>query len=277
MMDQATTDPSEDQAGAQTGEPVLSRPTREELQAELLEVPEPPEMPAAPEPPGMDQVLDAALRYVKGRRGADLVAVILVGSGARRAWTAHSDIDLLALVKGRPEGDEIVRVANRQVEIKYREYKGVEQDLASVPRLPPLLRKGRVLFDLEGAGAKLTDKANQRFRNGPPQASLNEKIRRKAECFHRIGKVEDLLQQPATAEYLLALFLEDLLEDFFLLRGLWPTAPADTLRFIASRDAAFGNLVDRFLGAPTTAERAAIGRNLALQLFQDIPHPQRVD
>lgn len=254
-----------------------SRPSREELQAELLDVPEAAEAPAPPDPPGVEQVLEAALRYVRGRRGADLLAVILVGSGARRAWTPHSDVDLIALVKGKGEGDEIVRVSNRQVEIRYREYKGVEQDLAVVPRLPPLLRKARVLFELEGAGSKLTDKANQRFRTGPPPVSMHEKIRLKAECFHRLGKAEDLSHQPATAQYLLGLFLEDLLDDFFRLRGLWPTAPADTIRFIASRDAAFGELIERFLTAQTVAERISVGRNLALHLFHDVPHPQRVD
>ncbi|TAJ07089.1 MAG: hypothetical protein EPO61_14015 [Nitrospirae bacterium] len=272
-MDHVSTPPSEQSAS----DPLAQRPSREELQAELLEVPDVPDAPPVPDPPGVEQVLEAALRYVRGRRGADLLAVLLVGSGARRAWTAHSDVDLIALVKGKGEGDEIVRVANRQVEIRYREYKGVEQDLALVLRLPPLLRKARVLFELEGAGSKLTDKANQRFRNGPPPIGMHEKIRLKAECFHRLGKVEDLSQQPATAEYLLGLFLEALVDDFFRLRGFWPTAPADTLRFVASRDAALADLIEQFLAAPTMPERLGIGRNLALHLFHDIPHPQRVD
>src|SRR6266545_503869 len=54
-------------------------PTREELNAELLAVPEPPDQPEAPHPPGFDDSLDIALRHVKGRRGGDLVGVILVG------------------------------------------------------------------------------------------------------------------------------------------------------------------------------------------------------
>ncbi|MBM4134937.1 MAG: hypothetical protein FJ245_14375 [Nitrospira sp.] len=272
-MDHVSTPPT----GQSASDPLAQRPSREELQAELLEVPDVPDSPPVPDPPGVEEVLESALRYVRGRRGADLVAVLLVGSGARRAWTAHSDVDLIALVKGRDEGDEIVRVANRQVEIRYREYKGVEQDLALVLRLPPLLRKARVLFELEGAGSKLTDKANQRFRNGPPPIGMHEKIRLKAECFHRLGKIEDLIQQPATAEYLLGLFLEALVDDYFRLRGFWPTAPAETLRFIASRDAALGDLIERFLAAPTMLERLSVGRTLALHLFHDIPHPQRVD
>ena len=81
-----------------------STPTREELNAELLEVPEPPEQPESPPPPGFEDNVEVALRHIKGRRGGDLVGVILVGSGARRALTLHSDIDLIALVKGEADG-----------------------------------------------------------------------------------------------------------------------------------------------------------------------------
>ncbi|MGC3975745.1 MAG: hypothetical protein QM771_15385 [Nitrospira sp.] len=82
--------------------PVL--PSSEELKAELLDIPEPPEMPPAVTPPGYDDALAGAVKYVRAKRGGDLVGIILVGSGARRAVTAHSDIDLIALVKDRPMG-----------------------------------------------------------------------------------------------------------------------------------------------------------------------------
>src|SRR5207249_5643305 len=71
-------------------ETTANLPTRDELQAELLDIPEPPEQPAVPVPPGQEDLLAAALRYVRGKRGGDLLAVILVGSGARRALTPHS-------------------------------------------------------------------------------------------------------------------------------------------------------------------------------------------
>ena len=75
-----------------------SLPSREELNAELLEVPEPPEQPELPPPPGFEDSLEVALRHVKGRRGGDLVGVLLVGSGARRSVTPHSDIDVMRSV-----------------------------------------------------------------------------------------------------------------------------------------------------------------------------------
>ncbi len=258
-------------------ETVLRQPTREELNAELLPVPEPPEEPPTPDPPGTDKIIAHALGHVRGKRGGDLVAVILVGSGARRALTAHSDLDFIALVKGQDEGQDTIRIADRLVDIRYRSAQAVEEELPHSSRLPPLLRKGRVLFEHEAVGTKLIDMAQQRFRQGPPQIGMAEKIRLKADCQHWLGKAEDLMNQPATAEYLLATFFEELLQAFFRIRGLWLTAPVDMMRFAASRDGAFGDLLDRFQGAPTTAARLDVARQLAQQLFKDIPNPQRVD
>lgn len=255
-------------------------PDREELQAELLDLPEPPEQPKAVESTAPDltsEVLGAAIRYVRAKRGGDLLALLLVGSGARQALTAHSDLDLIAVIKGQAEGHEVVRIATRLVDVRYRGQKAIEQELRQVPRLPPLLRRGRVLFDLEGTGAKLVEKANQIFRQGPPPLSLNEKIRVKVACAHWLGKAEDLRHHPATAQYLLGLFLDDFLQAFFQLRNLWPTPPSDALRFISSRDWATGALLGQFLTAPSLDERLSLAQQLVDLAFQDVPNPPRVD
>lgn len=261
----------------QTFKPSPDLPTREELEAELLDIPEVPEELKRLEPPGIEEILAHALSYVRGQRGGDLLAVILVGSGTRHSLTPHSDLDLIVLIKGQDEGQEIVRIADRFIDIRYRSLQAVEEELANAPRLPPLLRKGRVLFEHETVATKLLEKAHQRFRQGPPPTTLNEKIRLKTECLHWLGKAEDLARQPATAQYLLGIFLEDLLEAFFRLRRLWLTAPVDMLRFVASRDRTIGNLIDRFMTAATLAERLALGRQLADLVFKDIPSPPRVD
>jgi hypothetical protein len=258
-------------------EPTASRPTKEELMAELLPVPDPPEAILPPDPPGTDRIIAEALSYIRGKRGADLVSIILVGSGARRSLTPHSDLNFIALVKGEDEGEEIVRVADRSIDIRYRSHKAVEQEMPHVSRLPPLLRKGRVLFDHEMIGAKLVEKAAQRFRQGPKPVSMNERIRLKADCFHRLGKAQDMLHQPATAQYLFGIFLDHLLNSFFRLRGFWLTSPADLVRFIMTRDAAVGELFDRAMSAPTLAERLVLGQELTHLIFKDTPNPARVD
>jgi hypothetical protein len=245
--------------------------------AELLPVPDPPEALLSPEPPGTDRIMAEALTYIRGKRGADLVSIILVGSGARRSLTLHSDLNFIALVKGQDEGEEIVRVADRLIDVRYRGHKAVEQEMPYVPRLPPLLRKGRVLFDHDMIGTKLVEKAAQRFRQGPKPASMNEKIRLKADCVHRLGKAQDMAHQPATAHYLFGIFIDHLLSGFFRLRGFWLTAPADLLRFVTTRDAAVGDLLDRAMTAPTLAERLALGQELTELVFRDIPNAARVD
>jgi len=252
-------------------------PTREELQAELVPVPEPPEQPGPINEPAYEETVANALRHARGRRGGDLVSVLLVGSGARRAVTAHSDVDLIVLVKGQADGHEIVRVADRMADIRYWGHKEVEEDLAYSPRLPSLLRKARILHDHDGIGAKLIERANFRFRQGPPPASMNEQIRLKAECFHWLGKAQDLADKPASAHYLLTIFFDDFVSAFFRLRGLWLTAPVDVHRFILSRDATIGELAGSFLVATTLAERLNCGRDLANLLFKDVPNPARID
>jgi hypothetical protein len=252
-------------------------PTKEELQSELIPVPEPPEPPEPLNEPAYEEIVGIALSHARGRRGGDLVSVLLVGSGARRAVTAHSDVDLIALVKGQADSHEIVRVADRMADIRYWGHKEVEDELAYSPRLPSLLRKARILHDHDAIGAKLIERANHRFRQGPPPASLNEQIRLKAECFHWLGKAQDLADKSATAQYLLMIFFDDFVNAFFRLRGLWVTAPVDVPRFIASRDAPLGDLAGQFLTATTLPERLNYGRDMANLLFKDVPNPARID
>lgn len=252
-------------------------PTREELNAELLDVPEPPEQPETPAPPGYEDSVEIALRHVKGRRGGDLVGVLLVGSGARRAVTAHSDIDLIALVKGHADGHEILRVGERLADIRYRGHKDLEEELAYSLRLPPLLRKGRPLYDHDGIAARLIEKAHQRFRQGPPPISMNERIRLKADCLHWLDKAQDLVDKPGTAQYLLTLFYDDSIMAFFQLRGFWLTAPADVHRFMFSREPALADLAGRFLNATSLSDRLTFGRQFADLLFKDVPNPARID
>ncbi|MGC3975746.1 MAG: hypothetical protein QM771_15390 [Nitrospira sp.] len=136
----------------------------------------------------------------------------------------------------------MIRVGDRLVDIRYGEHKAVAEDLTYSPRLASLLRKGRVLYDHEDIAAQLIAKAVQRFRQGPPAATIHERIRLKAECLHWLGKAEDLRDKPNTAQYLLQLFFEECLTAFFRTRGLWFTAPVDTLRFLASREPALAEV-----------------------------------
>ena len=89
-------------------------------------------------------------------------------------------------------------------------------------------------------------------------------------------EVEDLLIRFAF-QYLLMNFFEDFVNAFFRLRGLWLTSPVDVPRFIASRDAALGELAGHFLVATTLPERLNCGRDMVNLLFKDVPNPARID
>src|SRR2546427_7701599 len=122
------------------------------------------------------QVIAKAIRYVKAKRGADLAAIILAGSAARDAMTSHSDVDLLALVLGSDNGHELVRILSRIVEIRYLGVSEAEEQVNTSPRLPIILRKARVLYELEAAGSQLLQKAHARFPQGAPSSTIHRRI-----------------------------------------------------------------------------------------------------
>ena len=100
--------------------------------------------------------------------------MILVGSSARRAITTHSDIDLIALVKGQADGHEIVRVADRLADIRYRGHQEMEEELPYSPRLPSLLRKARILFDHDASAPSSSNApTNGSVRGRPLSASMS--------------------------------------------------------------------------------------------------------
>src|SRR5438093_10835978 len=113
------------------------------------------------------QVIGKAVRYVKAKRGGDLAAIIVAGSAARDAMTSHSDVDLLVLVLGADNSHELVRVLSRIVEIRYLGASEAEEEVNTSPSLPIILRKARVLYELDAAGTELLQKAHASYRQGP--------------------------------------------------------------------------------------------------------------
>jgi len=102
--------------------------------------------------PEIEQILAKAVRHVRAKRGGDLAAIILAGSAARDALMPHSDVDLLVLVLGKDNSHELVRVLTRNVDIRYLGVSVAEEQVQTSPRLPIILRRAQVLFELEAAG-----------------------------------------------------------------------------------------------------------------------------
>ena len=238
---------------------------------------------AAPAPektapvPEIEQILAKAVRYVKAKRGGDLAAIILAGSAARDALSPHSDVDLLVLVLGKDNSHELVRVLTRTVDIRYLGVSIAEEQVQTSPRLPIILRKARVLLELEAAGSQLLQKAHTRFRQGPPSLTIHEKIQLRTEILHWLGKAEDRQAEPAIARHLVSIFLDESMSAFYHLRGFWPASPVEHLRFISQRDGALGELLKQALSATDLVNQLATARRIADYLFRDIPSPARID
>lgn len=231
---------------------------------------------AAPTPE-TTQILAKAVRHVRAKRGGDLAAVILVGSAAREALRPHSDIDLLVLVLGQDNSHEMVRVLTRIIDIRYLGVSVADEQAQTSPRLPIMLRKAQVLFELDAAGSQLLHKAQARFRQGPPPLTIHEKIRLRTDTLHWLGNAEDRQAEPAVARHLLSIFLDESVGAFYQLRGFWPSSPGEHLRFITQRDGPLGDLLTQALSATDPATQFALARRVADCLFKDIPAPARID
>ena len=227
--------------------------------------------------PEIEQILAKVVRYVKAKRGGDLAAIILAGSAARDALTPHSDVDLLVLILGKDTSHELVRVLTRNVDIRYLGVSVAEEQVQISPRLPIILRKARVLFELEAAGSQLLQKAHARFRQGPPSLTIHEKIQLRTEVLHWLGKAEDRQAEPAISRHLVSIFLDESMSAFYQLRGFWPASPSEHLRFISQRDGTLSDLLKQALSATDLADQLAAARRIADHLFKDIPSPARID
>ena len=225
----------------------------------------------------IEQILAKAVRYVKAKRGGDLAAIILAGSAARDALMPHSDVDLLVLVLGKDNSHELVRVLTRNVDIRYLGVSVAEEQVQTSPRLPIILRKARVLLELEAAGSQLLQKAHARFRQGPPPLTIHEKIQLRAEVLHWLGKAEDRQAELAVSRHLVSIFLDESINAFYQLRGFWPASPIEHLRFISQRDGALGDLLRQALSATDLADQLTAACRIADHLFKDIPSPARID
>jgi predicted nucleotidyltransferase len=230
-----------------------------------------------PLPSELEQVLPKAVRHIKAKRGGDLAAIFLVGSATREALLPHSDINFIVLVRGSDSRHELVRIQDRLVEIRYLGLASADEQLKMSLRLPATLRRARVLFEYEAEGSHFLEQAHARFRQGAPPLTMHERIRLRADALHWLGKVEDHAEQPAMAQYLFSIYLDECINAFHYLRGFWLTSAKESLQFISQRDPALGELLQQALTTPDLLLRLEIGRRIADCLFKEIPAPARID
>jgi predicted nucleotidyltransferase len=222
-------------------------------------------------------VTTKAVRYIKAKRGGDLAAILLVGSAVREALLPHSDLNFIVLVRGSESRQELARIQDRIVEIRYLGLTSVDEQMKQSLRLPATLRKARVLFEFEAEGSRFLEQAHARFRQGAPALTLYEKIRLRTDALHWLGKAEDHAGQPALARYLFAIYVDECINAFYYLRGFWLSSATESLRFISQRDPALGDLLQQALTADQISTQLEIGRRMAEHLFKEIPAAARID
>ena len=268
-MDESPAYGPSDQPSGEVTAPVAESDDRQDSQEHRAASP--------PSPSELEQVLTKALRHIKAKRGGDLAAILLVGSATRDALLPHSDINFMVLVRGTENRHEVVRIQDRIVEIRYLGVTSAEEQLKMSLRLPSTLRRARLLFEYEADGSRFLELAHARFRQGTPPLTIHERIRLRAEALHWLGKAEDHAEEPAMAQYLFSIFLDECINAFYDLRGFWPMSARESLRFITQRDPALGDLLQQTLVASQLSQRLELGRRIADYLFKDIPAPARID
>jgi len=170
-----------------------------------------------------DPLLTRFVEILRAEHGCH--TVILYGSRARGDAGPESDYDLLGV---RAEGGS-VRDA-RWVEGAYLDafihpeskVEGAGAELLHV-------RGGVVLCEKDGIGARLFARLDEVYAKGPPALPADEAAARRAWARKMVGRAR---RGDLEGHYRRVWLLTSLLEDYFLLRGLWYPGPKHALAWL---------------------------------------------
>ncbi len=225
----------------------------------------------------LTEIFPIAMRYVKAKRGGDMLGIILPTLDPDTRSRRKGKLSLLVIIKGEERNAQWIRVKRHMIQIFYRGQKGFEEEVQTSLSLPPLLRKARVLFERDGVASKICDMTAKRFRQGPPSPSINEKIHLKAECYHWLGKIQEATDHPDRARYILPAFIDQIVVSWFCLRGLWHVSASSELQFILSRDKATGEGLGDIWKENDIRKQIELAQQIAAHVLKDVPWPARID
>ncbi len=225
----------------------------------------------------LNDILPILLRHVKGKRGGDLLGLMMPVIDFDHNSKRRGKLVVFAIIKGEEQDLEWVRIKRRLLEISYRNQKSIEDDLTNSLSMAPFLRKAKVLFERDGISSKICEMAGKRFKQGPPHTSINERIMLKAECYHWVGKMQELTDSPDRAKFVLPSFVEQLIVAWFRLRGLWYVSSSEEFQFIFSRDRVFAEGLRDIWNEEDLKEQLELLQRLASHVLKDIPWPARID
>jgi len=186
------------------------------------------------------QVQDAVVTRLADnlRRKYGCHTVILYGSRARGDHAAESDYDLVGIGQQGPVRHLARRVGRAYVDaFVYPERKATPSELLRI-------RGGRVVFQKARFGEGLLERIDRLHARGPKTLSPDEIILRQ----HWARKMLDRARRgDIQGHFRRAELLTTLLEDYFLLRGLWYEGPKVSLMWLHVHDPEMASLYAKAL------------------------------
>ena len=243
------------------------------------ELPE-PSLPAWISEGGDDElnnILPIAVQHVKAKRGGDLLGIIMSTAGHNHRSKRKGKIVLLIVIKGEERETYWVRVKRQLIEILYRGHQELNEELQTSLHLPSLLRKARVLYERDGVASKICETTTKRFKQGPPNLSLTEKIGLKAECYHWLGKMQEAMEHPDHLRYIVPAFIDQVIVAWFRLLSLWPVSLSEELQLISSRDQVLGKGLRDIWNEHDPTKQVELAQRIASHVLKDVPWPARLD
>jgi predicted nucleotidyltransferase len=186
------------------------------------------------------QVQDAVVTRLADnlRRKYGCHTVILYGSRARADHAAESDYDLVGIGQQGPVRHLAQRVGRAYVDaFVYPERKATPSELLRI-------RGGRVVFQKARFGEGLLERIDRLHARGPKTLSSDEITLRKLWAQKMIDRAK---RADLEGHFRRAELLTVLLEDYFVLRGMWYEGPKMSLKWLRDHEPQIAALFARAL------------------------------
>jgi Nucleotidyltransferase domain len=202
------------------------------------------------------------------QRDTNVLGIILFGSWARGNNRPDSDIDLVVIVQNGYKRAVEHRDGQAFEFIFVTEQGALDFWEANPDDAVELWRVAQVLFDRNGAIARLRQAVQIIVQRGKPALTEDQYNHSRFDCLDQIKAVEGVMPtDPATASLLLAAKMIQLTELFFTIRQRWIPPPKQRLASIRELDHECHNLLARYYATCSLAAQINLAQALIARVF----------